>query len=282
MKIFLSCLQKFVIFLMLFPALCKAFDVCCDDISFEVRAGVAPTFWFDRQNFTAVSCNATSILQLPSAIIPLFKMPNFHKLFRVPWYIGLHVAFALCDDQEIYAELNYRQSHGRTFAINSLVIPNIDTIRFAMTPQNNYRIVDAYVGARYYWRTCWCEDIQAFFGAKVGFAHHSKVNFTFTTASLVIPPPAPFTSTNLPLFFRNTIPAIGINGGLTYEYNCISFVLTVEMIVCCGPRSNQNIPFDFLTQSIFINPILAPNNFIVGAIGTEIAIPITIGFKYKF
>jgi hypothetical protein len=188
----------------------------------------------------------------------------------------------LCEDQEIYAELNYRQSHARTFTLNSLVIPNVDTISFAIKPQNNYRIVDAYFGARYYWRTCWCDDIQLFLGTKIGFVHHSKVNFIFTTASLVVPPPTPFISSSLPLFFSNNVPAIGINGGIVYDCECISFVLTAELIGCCGPKSNPNIPFDFLRQSIFINPILAPNSFIVGLIGTEIAIPITVGLKYKF
>jgi hypothetical protein len=283
MKRTINFLQIIVLFCSLISQYCSGFDLCCQDMNVEVRAGVAPTFWTQRENFAAISCNAVSILQLPSVYVPLFNMPKFNKLFSVPWYLGLHVGYALCEDQEIYAELNYRQSHARTFTLNSLAIPNIDTISFSITPKNNYKIVDAYIGMRNYWRSCWCDAIELFLGAKVGFVHHSKVNFTFTTASLIVPPPAPFVSSVLPLFFSNTVVAIGANIGLAYEIGCdFSLVLTGELVANCGPRANSNIPFDFLTQSIFINPVLAPNSFIIGPIGTEIAIPLTIGLKYRF
>ncbi len=283
MKRTINFVEIFALFCSLIFYNCWGFDLCFQDINIEVRAGAAPIFWAQRENFAAISCNATSVLQLPSVYVPLFTMPQFHKLFSVPWYLGLHGGYSFYENQEVYAELNYRQSHARTLTLNQLVVPNIDTISFAMMPKNNYHIVDAYIGMRSYWRLCWRDDIELFLGGKLGFAHHSKINFTFTTASVIVPPPTLFVSTNLPLFFSNTVPAIGANIGLVYEVGCdFSIVLTGELVANCGPDSNANIPFDFLTQSIFINPVLAPNNFIVGPIGTEIAIPITIGLKYRF
>ncbi len=285
MKIFFSCLGKIVFFGALFAVVTRdqGFQLCYEGVDVEISAGVAPTFWIDRDDFCAVSCNASTLALVASPYVPLFKMPGFNKLFTVPWYLGLHVGYALCEDQEIYAELNYRQSKSRTYTLSSLVIPNIDTISFAMTPKNNYRIVDAYIGLRSYCQSSWCDDIALFLGGKIGLVHHAKTNFIFSTASLTIPPPTPFISSTLPLFLSNTVPAIGANIGLTYEVGCdFSCVITAEFILSCGPRANPNIPFDFLLQSIFINPILAPNSFIIGQIGTEIAVPLTIGFKYQF
>lgn len=260
---------------------CQGFNFCCRDLTIELRAGVAPTFWLDRGDFAAVSCAGSSILDLPSPYVPLFHMPKFSVLFGVPWYLGAHIGYALCDEQEVYAELNYRQSHSRTLILNPLIIPSIDILNFTMSAQDSYRIIDSYVGIRFYKRSCFCNNLDLFLGGKIGLVHHLQTNFVFTTASLMTPPATPFVSTSLPLFFSNTVPAIGAHCGLSFDINCdCSLALMVELIANCGPHSNSNIAFQ--SQSSFVNPTLVPNSFIIGPIGTEIAIPITIGFKYKF
>lgn len=257
------------------------FDWC--NTALELRVGVAPTIWMERGDFSAVSCNATTLLQLPDAFIPLFKMPRFHSLFRVPWFIGGHFGYYLCDDQEVYAELNYQQARARTFTLNNLIIPEVDTIRFSLAPQNSYRSVQMYVGARTYWQDCWCDDLDFFAGFKFGLLHHHKVNFIFTTSSLIVPPPTPFVSSSLVLFNSSTVPSGGLHVGLQYNVGCNWTVrFTGEIVATCGPKTNKNIPFDFATQSVFINPLLAPNSFTLDAIGTELFFPITIGVNYNF
>jgi hypothetical protein len=251
------------------------------NFAIEARGGIAPTAWINRDNFSAISINATSILLLPSAFVPLFQMPSFSKLFGLPWFIGIHIGSMMAPDQEIYAEINYRQAHKRIFTLNNLVIPNIDTIFFSLMPKNNYRVLSAFVGARKYWQFCSQQSVNAFFGGKIGLTHHAKTDFTFTTYSLAVP--APYTSDTLVLFRKNTGFAGGFNAGFEFDFGCdLRIVFTAEMVAACGPNGNENIPFDYPTQSVVINPFLAPNSFIVGSIGTELFFPITIGCKYFF
>ncbi len=253
-----------------------ALTIWCPDINIAMRGGVAPTFWNERDQFIAVSCALNS----SSPYVPLFKMPKFSKLFGTPWFIGFQLGYPLCAEQEVYFEVNYRQSKGRTFSINPLMIASADIAMFSMTP-THYGVIDSYIGFRGYKKNCWCAGLDLFIGGKVGLAHHAKTNFTFITASLIVPPEVPFVSASLPLFFSNTVPAVGANLGIAYEVGCnFDLLVMTELIANCGPRSNQNIPF--ATQSDLINPVLEPNSFIIGNIGTEIIIPITIGLKYKF
>jgi len=253
----------------------------CNNFNAEIRAGIAPTVWLNRGNFSAISCNATTILQLPSVYVPLFEMPHFNKLFGLPWFVGGHIGYMLGHDQELYAEINYQQAHKRVFTLNNLVIPNIDTIFFSLMPQNNYRVWSAFAGARKHWQPCSCQSLDLFLGGKIGLLHHQKVNFSFITYSLAVP--APYTSDSLLLFKKSTGFAGGLNIG--FEFNCfcdLKIVATAEIVAACGPRANNNIPFDYATQSVVINPFLAPNSFIVGTVATELFFPITIGLGYGF
>ncbi len=269
-------------FLLNFAMSAQAFDCALDGL--ELRAGIAPTVWLSRASFLAVSCNATSMLGLPNPVIPLFQMPRFRQVFSVPWFLSGRVMYQANDEIEWYLEAEYHQAQPRTFTLSDLIIPNIDTIFFSLKP-SSYKVFGCSVGARVYchdWYTR-CADIEVFFGGKLGFVHHFKTQFVFTTASLTVPPPAPFVSDSLVLFKSNTVPAAGLNIGCTGDFKCgWAWIITAEFVVTGGPRANANIPFDYSTQSVVINPVLAPNNFIIGSIGTEIFFPITLGLKYNF
>lgn len=268
----------FFIVLFLLPLLLRTdaqtFFTC---VNTELHVGIVPTFWKERNNFLATSCNASLVLALPHSIIPLFKMPKFNHLFSIPWQIGAQLHLQ-ADVLKIFIESNYRHSHSKKFSLDNFIIADIDTIFFEMRP-SNYTTIDAYFGARYYIN--WCLA-HVFIGAKFGIVHQRPVNFTFVTDSRTVPFPTTFASEQYRLFQKSTSPAGGLQAGIEYYYNnCISLTLTAEINATCGPRGNT-IPFDFGTQSVFINPLLGPNNFMTGTIGIQIFCPLSVGFKYIF
>lgn len=253
-------------------------DDSCNRWSWNIQAGVAPTVWVNRGEFTAVSCNATEVLSLPNAVIPLFKFPQFNHLFHVPWIIGTYISYETNCGLDLFVQLDYRRAKSRTFVIPNLVIPGIDTLSFAIAPQDHYQAIDAFVGL-YNQGLLECVDASWFYGGKVGLVHRSKIDSTFITNSLTVP--FENETETRRLFQKNTMPAVGGLLGLT---GCLcdqfSWCFQIEIVAACGPHITQNIPFDFGTESVLINPLLAPNSFINNGIQTEIYFPITFGFKY--
>jgi hypothetical protein len=254
----------------------QAYD--CNRWSWDIQAGVAPTVWINRGEFTAVSCNATQVLSLPNAVIPLFNFPQFNHLFHVPWIIETYFSYATDSGLDLFVQFDYRRAKSRTFVIPNLVIPGIDTLSFAIAPRDHYQAIDAFVGL---YKQCLleCLDMFWFYGAKVGIVHRSKIDSTFITNSLTVPFENE-TATRM-LIQKNTVPAVGGSLGLT-GCICGNFLwrFQIEMVAACGPHITQNIPFDFGTESVLINPLLAPNGFINNGIQTEIYFPVTFGFKY--
>ncbi|GMU19037.1 MAG: hypothetical protein AMXMBFR12_02290 [Candidatus Babeliales bacterium] len=250
----------------------------CNQWSWNVQVGLAPTVWTNRQSFTAISCNAVSVLDLPNAIVPLFTFPQFNQLFHVPWIVGTFLSYEFDWGLNLFVQVDYRQAKERIFTIPNLVIPQIDTLSFSIAPQDSYRTVDCFVGL-YYGAPFSCMNGNWFMGAKVGLLHRTQVDTRFITNSLTVP----FENETAMrrLIEKSTSPAVGTLLGIDGCFNnCFSWCLQFEMVAVCGPRVNRAILFDFATESVFINPLLAPNGFINEGIQTEFYFPITFGFKY--
>ena len=254
----------------------------CGSVNFVLRAGVAPILWKDRGQFSAFSCNALAIPGFSQTTINFFKMPRFSKFFRVPWIVGGQIGYALSDNVEIYLEANYRAAKNRNFS-TTVTVPN-DTVNISFEFQNNYRIIDAYVGARYYWGRCWCDQVAFFVGAKFGLVHHKPVCFRFLIASVNGCPAGatPVLSPgDTPFFSRNTTPASGLNFGFDWCLGCgWSLMLMAEAVASCGPHGNSNIAVSNACNALL--PTFSPTNLGVGHIGTELFFPITLGLKYSF
>lgn len=265
---------------------CNSCDLGCFD--FQVMAGIAPIFWTRRDNFSAISCNAS--LGCPtstvSPIVPLFEMPKFHNLYKLPWTVGGLLGYYLDDCTMIYIEGNYRQASAKhNFTVQSTVPLALFTLnpQFIFNSLSKYKFYDFYVGARYYFNPCWCECLSFFLGGQVGVIHHKAVDFNLITSSLSNPCAAPFTSTGLPLFGKHTNFAGGGNIGLEFEWcDCLVFVLTAEFIATCGAAGSVNgISFSGCAADAVL-PELSPEGFIANGYGTEVIIPITLGLKYSF
>lgn len=255
-----------------------ASDLCDNRWSIGLQGGLAPTVWINRGEFTAISCNATSVLDLPNAVIPLFNMPQYDKLFRVPWIIGGLLYYEFDNELEFFIQSDYRRASAHTFTIPALTIPQIDTLSFSIVPQNHYQTIDLFFGLQSNY-TCTCYDLLVWYGAKVGFVHRKKIDAVFITESLTVP----FENKTASQKFikKSTNPAIGL---LLALEGCIcddfSWNLRFELVASCGPHLTDNISFDFATESVLINPLLAPNSFIFNGISTELYFPISFGFKY--
>ena len=154
------------------PLYCGAFDL-------QVQGGVAPIIWTDRGDVSFVQCGGVAGA---NAIVPLFEIPHFFKLFHVPWTVGGQLGYAINDNVRVYLEFNYLQASGKHNAdVETIaVVPN--TIVFDM---HKYKLFDGYLGARYYWDR-WCDRYTFFVGAKVGVTHHKS-----TRHSSTITPPVP-------------------------------------------------------------------------------------------
>lgn len=251
-------------------------NISCWKTGFQ--AGLAPTTWSKRGQLTAISCNATSVLSLQNAVIPLFDMPQFNKLFHVPWLIGGYLYHVVDDETEFFVQSDYKRASAHTFTIPALTIPQIDTLSFSIVPQNHYQTIDLFFGLQRNY-ACTCYDFLLWYGAKVGLVHRKKVDAVFITESLTVPFENQTAAQEL--ITKSTSPAIGLLFALEgCVCNDLSWNLRFEFVASCGPHLNQNISFDFATQSVLINPLLAPNNFIFNGITTEFYFPISFGFKY--
>lgn len=275
------------------PACCEQVYDCgdplnCGSVNFWFRAGVAPTIWHDRGEFSLVSCNALAIPGVSNVIVPVFELPKFSRFFRTPWIIGGQIGYAVTDCLEFYVEANYRKASHHNFVLNGgldqngnpkgVAIPN-DKVVIALNFHEGYRAADFYVGARYYWGRWWCDRLAGFLGGQFGFVHRQNVDFDFAITSVSCPGSQPLTGTSS-FFRRHNSPAAGVNFGIDWCFGCgWSFVILAEVIATCGPRSNNNIVIESNCSQL---PSLLPSNIMVGRIGTEIFFPVTFGFKYSF
>lgn len=265
------------------PACCEPVYDCgdplnCGSVNFWLRAGVAPTVWHDRGNFSLVSCNALSIPDFNSDIVNVFELPKFKHFFKTPWIIGGQIGYAVTDCLEFYIEANYRKASHRRFELEGIAIPN-DRVNILFNFHDGYRAADFYVGARYYWGRCFCDRLAWFLGGQFGFVHRQAVDFDFTITSTFCSASNALRGTSQ-FFKRHNSPAAGVNFGLDWCWGCgWSFMFLTEIVATCGPKSNDNI---HIASNCSQLPSLLPSNIIVGHIGTEIFFPITFGIKYSF
>ncbi len=274
------------------PACCEQVYDCgdplnCGAVNFWLRAGIAPTLWNGRGEFSLVSCNALAVPNTISNIVPVFQLPKFKSFFKLPWIIGGQIGYAVTDCLEFFVEANYHKAshktggpNGATFVLNNVTVPN-DIVNVSLTFLDGYRVTDFYVGARYYWGRCWCDRFAGFIGGKFGLVHHQEVDFNYSISSVNCPSSAALASTTcVPFFLRNNAPGVGLDIGFDYCWGCgWSFMFMAEVVATCGPRGNDNI---ILTSNCSQLPSLMPSNIIIGGIGTEIFFPITFGLKYSF
>lgn len=268
------------------PVACPQITCGCFDLQFQ--AGIAPIVWANRGDFQIVSCNiAANDCQgfTCAPIVPIFQMPKFNDLYKMPWTVGGKIGYAVTECSELYLEANYRRANGKDcFAVNPRI--NIGTFiadtNFVFNTISNYTLFDIYLGVRTYVDLCWCDGFAGFIGMQVGLARHKEVTANITTSSNSNECAAPFVTSCVQLFGKHTAVAAGANFALEYCLGCgFALVLTAEIIATCGPNGNQNIPFFGCTPDIIL-PEAAPSNFIVGGIGTELLFPITFGMKYNF
>lgn len=260
----------------------------CGCFNIQAQAGVAPIVWTKRGCFQVVSCNAASLTCAGNTpvgpLIPIFGMPSFSKLFRVPWTVGGKLGYALSDNTEVFLEFNYRQARAKdcfTSQTNLNLGLFVAQPIFAFSNVSKYKFYDVYLGARYYFDACVCDRLSFFLGGQVGLAHHKGINATITSSSASNTCAAPF-STCADLFGKHTGFAGGANLGAEYCIcNGLSLVLTAEVLATCGPNGNPNICFPGCTADVVL-PELRPTNFVIGNVGTELLFPVTLGLKYSF
>lgn len=251
-------------------------------VDFAFFAGVAPSIWTSRGDFSLVSCNAlAAVPPAPDVVIPLFEMPRFNKLFHVPWIVGGQIGYAITCNFEVFLQVDYRQASTRNpFVVTGVTIPN-DVVNITWNIRDRYRAFDAFIGARYYWGRWWCDRIAFFLGGQFGLVHRKNINFDATVTSTLCPGSAALTITNAGLFLRNTVPAAGFNIGIDWCFGCgWSGILMIDIVGACGPRSNMFVTG--LNTGCNQLPSELPKDVIVGGIGTEVFFPVVIGVKYSF
>jgi|GEM_PF-1365212 hypothetical protein len=255
---------------------------CSVDLAFF--AGVAPSIWTNRGNFSLISCNALSLVPpATDTVVPLFEIPRFNQLFHVPWIVGGWIGYAITCNLEVFLQVDYRQASVRSpFVLNNISIPGNQTLNATLTLNNSYRAFDAFVGARYYWGRCWCDRIAFFVGGQFGLVHRKEIDFSYVITNPTCPGSAPLTVSNVALFLRNTVPAVGFNIGVDWCFGCgWSGFIMVDFIGSCGPRSNTfNTGLNVVSCGQL--PILLPSDAVIGGIGSEVFFPVAVGVRYSF
>jgi hypothetical protein len=269
------------------PVCCEPVYDCGDplnscSVNFAFFGGVAPSIWTNRGNFSLISCNALALVPpAPDALVPLFEIPRFNKLFHIPWIVGGWIGYALTCNIELFLQVDYRQAGVRNpFVLNNIAAPGDQTLNVTWTLNNRYRAFDAFIGARYYWGRCWCDRIAFFVGGQFGLVHRKGIDFSYVITNPACAPQI-LTVTNVPLFLRNTVPAAGFNIGIDWCFGCgWSGFIMVDFIGACGPRSNTfNTGLNTTCSAL---GILLPSDAVIGGISSEVFFPVVVGVKYSF
>lgn len=264
------------------PLYCGAFDL-------QLHAGIAPVKWRDRGNFGGIVCAA---LATPAEIsASFFQLPKFGTLYKLPWTVGGQLGYAISDNIRLFLEINYLQAQRKhDVALASQVSLFFgEPTSFTLNLQK-YRLVDAYLGASYYFDR-WCDFASVFIGAKAGLTHHHRINFSSTVVS-TDPGAAPALSltTDLAFFQRNTAPSGGLHLGIDFCFcGNWSLALTGEVVASCGLKGNR-IAYGQPAAGCG-GPAIQPalpivieglENLMIGHIGMELRFPITASVRYSF
>ena len=255
---------------------CGCNPLYCGALDLQFQGGVAPIIWTDRGNFSFVEC-----LGVPAAnaIVPIFELPRFFSLFKVPWTVGGQVGYAVDDNIRVYLEFNYLQAKGKGNSSLSAASASSSQV-FGTNPvvltMHKYKLYDVYLGGRYYWDR-WCDRVSFFAGAKVGLTYHKSINFDSTISGTTL-------TTDEHFFRKNTMVSGGLNFGLDFCFcGNWSLVLTGELVASCGPKGNS-IAFGQPGACSTTPTLPAPGleNILIGSIGTELRFPITAAVRYSF
>lgn len=247
------------------PLQCESFDL-------QIQAGVSPITWTARQAFSVLNC-----VGFTDPIVNIFKMPNFRALFGIPFIVGAQVGYAYSTNMRVYGECNYSQANQKNNTLFTSTNPLIIPAQNVHLSFKKYRLVDAYIGWRYYFDRI-CDDISLFLGGKVGLVHHFSTQLTSLVVSAQGVPATDLlpASPTVHLFNANTAISGGFNIGIDWGFcDCWSFVVTGEVVANCGPKSNSNIVL------AVISPFTA-SHVLLGPIQTELRFPVTAGIRYTF
>lgn len=251
---------------------CGCNPLFCGALDLQIQAGVMPITWQSRGVVDVLMCTG---VPMTNPITHIFTFPKYSTLFRLPFVVGGQIGYAISDNMRVYLELNYGQ--GRSKTTPTIAAATTPASSFVFTSLSKYKVLDAYVGARYYWDR-WCDRFSFFFGGKVGLTHHYNTAFTASSitagVTTIVIPTGVTPATNL--FLRHTVPSGGLNIGLDY---CIcgdwALAFTAELVASCGPKNNLNI--------ILPTPLVnIGSNLLIGHIGTELRFPLTVALRYIF
>lgn len=260
------------------PLECGSYDV-------QFQAGVCPIRWNHAERLSG-STFAPFVI---SPTLFLFRNPQFSTFYHVPWIIGGQAGYAWSDHTRLYFEVNYVQATSKEDAtFNTDSTPSLP----AAITLTKYKLLDAYIGGRYYTNRCWCDRVSFFLGGKIGFTIHHKDSFDVAVGFALqqqsfqptnfnaVAGGAPRLQTqsvllDVPLFDHQTVISGGINGGFDVCCGNWSLVVTGEVVISKGPQ---------VANDLLVSPAISNIFTLVffGKVGTELRFPITAGIRYTF
>lgn len=220
----------------------------------QAKGGVAPTYYSKSDQIELT-------IPVPSTMVVSGGHPGFSKQFRTPCEVGLEMSWNLNTYIQLFAEGAYNRSNGKTF-YTTLSEPVPSELNFTYT--KNYEVYSAYLGARYYFSTCW-DSLAPFIGGKLGYLHQ-KHGFTDAYVFGVLLPNLDFSRSK-----------IGVSGGIQLGLEWwlkedLSLVLTGEAVFSQGYGKTYNID----VNNAVLTKVVYKSN------GLLISHPITLGIRYGF
>jgi len=220
----------------------------------QAKGGVAPTYYSKSDHIELT-------IPLPSPIAVSGGCPSFSKQFRIPYDIGLEIDWNFNAHLQLFAEGGCNRAKGKTFH-TTLSEPVPSDLNFMYTA--NYEVFSAYLGARYYFPTCW-ESLAPFIGGKLGYLYQ-KHGFTDAYVFGVLLPNLDFSRS------KNGLSG-GVQLGLEWmlEEN-LSFVFTAEAVISQGFGKTDVIDVgnEVLTSVVYKSSDML------------ISLPITLGVRFGF
>lgn len=239
---------------------CEDGPLTCGAWSVQVKGGVAPTTFSDRDS-TILTIPA--LFPLPT-VISVGNGPSFSRQFNCPWTIGAELAWNASTHVQFFTEYAYQRASGKSRSFTSLggitLSQNLD----------DFSSNGLYLGARYYFSTCWdtCYGrIAPFTGFKAGVVWIDSVNYDLEIAGI------DFGSDSY--YRRRTTVSAGLQIGLDWNIcENWSAVLTSEFVASGGLHGNRNKVVPANQTGV--------TNVSFGGTGTLLAFPVTLGVRYTF
>lgn len=242
---------------------CSCEPLYCGAWGVQIDGGVRPIIWRSRDDFFSLQ-NAGGV----EAVTAFADLPKFSSLYHTPWQIGGQLSYAIGTNYNVFAEVHYAQAKPKNTSVGLAVTDDL------YLNLSKYKLIDAYVGARYYTNR-WCNKVAFFIGGQIGLVHHRAIDFNSSLTGLGCCSFSPE-----PFFSGNTSIAGGLNYGLDICYcGNWSFVITGEIIASHGPRTIGTL---ILSGSDAANLDGATNLLLADRVKSEIAFPVTFGIKYNF